>query len=323
MVKFTIYTGGYTSFIVSYLFDTQTASLTYLDTIATTPDPSWITPHPTNPTLIYAVNEVAPLGALQVYETTPGGGLTLLDQISSGGNGPAFCAPLSTGQVAIMNYGSGNGEIIPTVNGGTKFDNSTTVLVTFPPPFNGTSNPHMAYEHGNEVFVPDLGGNKVWRIGRTGGPGDFSIHGFIPQPLGTGPRHMAILDDTIYLLHETANLLTAQLIPPYPNGTVTPEFLANATTVPDDVPAGGTYAAAELLLSPTSLEYPHPLPLRVQPQHRRHARPARRLHRDLRPDQQARARAGEAGVHGACGDPRDGARAWRGGGRVIWLRWGR
>ncbi|KAJ6455153.1 Lactonase, 7-bladed beta-propeller-domain-containing protein [Mycena sanguinolenta] len=258
MVKFTIYTGGYTSFIVSYLFDTQTASLTYLDTIATTPDPSWITPHPTNPTLIYAVNEVGPLGALQVYETTPAGGLTLLDQVSSGGNGPAFCAPLSTGQVAIMNYGSGNGEIIPTVNGGTKFDNSTTVLVTFAPPFNGSSNPHMAYEHGNEIFVPDLGGDKVWRIGQTGGPGDFSIHGFIPQPLGTGPRHMAILDDTIYLLHETANLLTAQLIPPYPNGTVTPEFLANATTVPSDVPAGGTYAAAELLLSPTSSDYPHP-----------------------------------------------------------------
>ncbi|KAF8212954.1 hypothetical protein K438DRAFT_1957540 [Mycena galopus ATCC 62051] len=86
--------------------------------------------------------EVAPLGALQ----SP-----------SGGNGLAFCAPLSTGQVTIMNYGSGNGKIIPgTVNGETKFDNTTTVLVTFPPPFNGTSNTHMVYEHGNEVFVPDL-----------------------------------------------------------------------------------------------------------------------------------------------------------------------
>ncbi|KAF7333950.1 Isomerase YbhE [Mycena sanguinolenta] len=154
------------------------------------------------------------------------------------------------------------------------------VLVMFPPPFNGTSNPHMAYEHGNkyETVNPQRrGGGKVWRIGRTGGSGDFTIHGFIPQPSGTGPRHMAILgastsfassqlinggrscipDDTIYLLHETAHLLTAQVIPT-PTPPSPPEFLANATTVPDNLPAGGTYAAAELLLSPTSLEYPHP-----------------------------------------------------------------
>ncbi|KAF8180753.1 hypothetical protein K438DRAFT_1841762 [Mycena galopus ATCC 62051] len=196
MVKFTIYTGGYTTFIVSYLFGTQSASLTYLDTIPTTPNCSWITPHLTSPNLIYAVNEVAPLGALQVYETIPGGGLTLLDEVTSGGDGPTFCAPLTTGQVAIMNYGSGNGEIIPTVNGGTKFDNSTTVL------------------HGNEVFVPDL-------------------------PLGSGPRHMRVLE-----------------IPPYPNGTS--PFVANATTVPADVPPGGDYAAAELLLSTSTAAYPKP-----------------------------------------------------------------
>ncbi|KAF8160257.1 Lactonase, 7-bladed beta-propeller-domain-containing protein [Mycena galopus ATCC 62051] len=256
MVKFTIYTGGYTTFIVSYLFDTQSASLTYLDTIPTTPNCSWITPHLTNPNLIYAVNEVAPLGALQVYETTPGGGLILLDEVTSGGDGPAFCAPLTTGQVAIMNYGSGNGEIIPTVNGGTKFDNSTTVLVTFPPPPGGMSNPHMAYEHGNEVFVPDLGGDKVWRIGQTGPPGKFSIHGLVTQPLGSGPRHMRVLDNIMYVLHETANLLTMQEIPPYPNGTS--PFIADATTVPADVPPGGDYAAAELLLSTSTAAYPKP-----------------------------------------------------------------
>jgi hypothetical protein len=49
------------------------------------------------------VNEVGPLGALQSYATSPGDGLSLLDEVSSGGNGPAFCGALSTGQVAIMN----------------------------------------------------------------------------------------------------------------------------------------------------------------------------------------------------------------------------
>ncbi|KAJ7852583.1 Lactonase, 7-bladed beta-propeller-domain-containing protein [Mycena leptocephala] len=256
MVKFTIYTGGYTSFIVSYLFDSQTASLTYLNTIPTSANPSWLAPHPTNEHIIYAVNEVGPLGLLQSYGTSPGGGLSLLDEVSSGGNGPAFCAPLSTGQVAIMNYGSGDGEIIPTVKGGTEFDNSTSVLVTFPPPPGGVSNPHMALEHGKEVFVPDLGGDKIWRIGETGAPGKFSIHGLIPQPKGSGPRHMAILGDSMYVLHETANLLTKQAIPSYPNGTS--PFLASVTTLAADRPLNATFAAAELILPQPSLAYPRP-----------------------------------------------------------------
>ncbi|KAJ6596340.1 Lactonase, 7-bladed beta-propeller-domain-containing protein [Mycena vulgaris] len=256
MVKFTIYTGGYTSFIVSYLFDTQTASLTYLDTIATSANPSWLTPHPIHKNIIYAVNEVGPLGLLQAYATSPGGGLTLLDEVSSGGNGPAFCAPLSTGQVAIMNYGSGDGEIIPTVNGGTKFDNATSLLLTFAPPPGGVSHPHMAVEHGKEVFIPDLGGDKIWRMGEAGAPGNFGIHGSIEHPEGTGPRHMAILDDSIYVIHETANTITKQAVPTYPNGTS--PIVANVTSLPADRPANATFAAAELLLPGPSAAYPYP-----------------------------------------------------------------
>ncbi|KAJ7642489.1 putative isomerase YbhE [Mycena polygramma] len=242
MVNFTIYAGGYSPFIVSCLFDTQTASLTYLDTIATSPNPSWLAPHPTNANIIYATNENA-VGALQSYATSPGGGLTLLDEVSSGGNGPAFCWPLTTRQ-----YGSGNGEIIPkiipTTPDGAKFDDSTSVLLTFPPPSGG----------GQEVFVPDLGGDKIWRIGQTGAPGHFSIHGLIPHPQGSGPRHMAVLNDSIYVLHETADLLIKEDVPSYPNGTFT--LLASVTTLPDDLPGDSKYAAAELIIPPASPAFP-------------------------------------------------------------------
>ncbi|KAJ7225180.1 putative isomerase YbhE [Mycena rebaudengoi] len=257
MVKFTLYTGGYTSFVVSYLFDTQMASLTYLNTIPTSQNLSWLTQHPHNPNLIYAVNEVGPLGALQSYATSADGGLSLLDEVSSGGNGPAFCGALSTGQVAIMNYGAGSGEVIPTTYGGSKFDNSTSVLLTFPPPvggITGMSNPHMALEYGREVFVPDLGGSKIWRIGRTGTPGNFSIHGQIEQPLGSGPRHMAILDNFIYLLHERSNTATKQAVPPYPNGTS--PILFNVSTLPADRPADAIFAAAEILLPQPTRRFP-------------------------------------------------------------------
>ncbi|KAK6984951.1 isomerase YbhE [Favolaschia claudopus] len=173
MVKFSIYTGGYTAFIVSYLFDTKTSSLTYVDTIPTTSNPSWLSPHLTNPNIFYAVNEV--------------------------------------------DYGSGDGEIVPTVKGGTKFDNSTSLLLTFPPPAGGVSHPHMAVEHGKEILVPDLVRcRQSLAYRQLVLPGEFGIHGFIQQPLGSGPRHMRVLNNFMYVLHETANLLTKQAYPILP-----------------------------------------------------------------------------------------------------------
>jgi hypothetical protein len=56
-----------------------------------------------------------------------------------------------------MNYGSGNGRVIPA-RGGLVFDRNAAVD-NFPLK-NSTaiSHPHMALEHGSEIFVPDLVG---------------------------------------------------------------------------------------------------------------------------------------------------------------------
>ena len=73
------------------------------------------------------------------------------------------------------------------------------------------SHPHMAVEHGSEVFVPDLvgflrcvcisrlqsnvcskGADKVWRLVENGSPGNFRVQGQIDQPAGSGPRHIAV-----------------------------------------------------------------------------------------------------------------------------------
>jgi hypothetical protein len=57
-----------------------------------------------------------------------------------------------------MNYGSGNGEIIPTTTDPLHFaQNASLVTDHFSAPrLGGVSNPHMALEHGKEVLVPDL-----------------------------------------------------------------------------------------------------------------------------------------------------------------------
>ena len=52
MVNFTILAGGYTSFVVSYLFNSDASSLTVLNQSPTGANPSWITPHLTNRSIL-------------------------------------------------------------------------------------------------------------------------------------------------------------------------------------------------------------------------------------------------------------------------------
>lgn len=79
------------------------------------------------------------------------------DTIATDGDSPAFAVALSTGQVGVMNFGSGNGRVIPTTSGSLIFDQNSAVE-TFPQKPNTVSHPHMVLEHGNEIFVPDLVG---------------------------------------------------------------------------------------------------------------------------------------------------------------------
>ncbi|KAF8882094.1 Lactonase, 7-bladed beta-propeller-domain-containing protein [Infundibulicybe gibba] len=255
MVSFTILAGGYDVFVATYLFSSDTSSLSLLSKSPTGPDPSWITAHPTNKSILYAVNEVA-TGALQSFTIKPDGSLSgVIDSVSSGGDSPAFTAALSTGQVAIMNYNSGTGRVIPTESAATQFDTSATTI-TFPPPVGGVSHPHMAVQFGNEVFVPDLGGDTIWRLGQVGSPGNFKIHGSIPQPKGSGPRHMAIFNNRIFTLHELASTLTVQAIPTAPNGTSS--IIASASIIPPNPPAGAVFAAAEILIPAPTKQFPTP-----------------------------------------------------------------
>jgi hypothetical protein len=57
--------------------------------------------------------------------------------------------------VAILNYGSGNGKIIPSISDPLHFAQNSS-LITFPPPDGGVSHPHMALKCADEVFVSDL-----------------------------------------------------------------------------------------------------------------------------------------------------------------------
>jgi len=252
MVAFTIFAGGYDVFIAAYLFNTATSSLTLTGKYPSGANPSWITPHPTNNSILYATNENVG-GALQSFDITGSVLSSAVDTVPSDGDDPAFAVALSTGEVAIMNYSSGNGRIIPTTTSPEEFSSDAPVI-TFPPPVGGVSHPHMALQHGTEIFVPDLGGDTIWRLSPSGKKGVYSITGSIPQPQGSGPRHIRISDDRLYTLHELASTLTVQAIPSAPNGTST--IISSASIIPANPPASAVWAAAEIMIPPPSLRFP-------------------------------------------------------------------
>ena len=197
-----------------------------------------------------------------------------MDTVSSGGDLPAFAVALSTGSVAVMNYNSGNGRIVPTTSGAQKFDNSAPVI-TFPKSSGPVSHPHMALQYNDEVLIPDLGQDTVWRLKQSGTNGAYAIQGSIPQPKGSGPRHIAIhgmcfgfrisilliiwlsaLDDRLFTIHELSSTLSVQSIPSAPNGTAT--TFATSSIVPSNPPAGAVWAAAEILIPKPSTKFPTP-----------------------------------------------------------------
>ncbi|KAH9475871.1 hypothetical protein JR316_0011431 [Psilocybe cubensis] len=255
MVAFKFLAGGYDVFVATYLFNSATNTLSVQSKSPTGSNPSWITLNPTNRSLLYAVNENSN-GALQSFLINPDGSLSAaIDTVSSGGSSPAFATALSTGSVAIMNYDTGNGKIIPTSSQQSKFSQSAP-LITFPPPVGGVSHPHMALEHEGEVLVPDLGGDTIWRLKQNPSTGVYAIQGSIPQPKGSGPRHIAIFNDRLFTIHELSSTLSVQNVPAQPNGTVI--TYATASIIPSNPSPGALWAGAEILIPPPTAAFPTP-----------------------------------------------------------------
>ncbi|KAG6816389.1 hypothetical protein H0H87_006538 [Tephrocybe sp. NHM501043] len=257
MVKFTILAGGFAQFIATYLFDSEAGSLTLVKKNPSGENPSWIASHLKNSSILYAVNEVS-AGNLQSFVVESDGSLSLVDTVSSGGNGPTFTSPLSTGEVTAINYGSASSAFVATnSNDPLHFVKRASSAVVELPVGGGLSNPHMSLEFNGEVLMPDLGSDKIWRLVRDGASGNFKIQGQIDVAPGSGPRHIAVQDNILFVLSEQVSTLTAMHIPAAPNGTVLPP-IANVSIIPQNT-LNAKFAAAEILISKPTTKFPDPL----------------------------------------------------------------
>ncbi|KAF9507290.1 hypothetical protein BS47DRAFT_1373939 [Hydnum rufescens UP504] len=248
----TLLGGTYTAFINTYSF-VPNGPLSTLSLVGQSPGPSstWISLHPKNRSLLFSTVETGP-GSVASFIIGSDGLVRQIDRTPSFGNSPAYLAIVNDGKEVIApNYSSAN--VASHILGEDQaYFVSRSNLVTF----NGSgpnrarqasSHPHEAVQYGNEVFIPDLGADKVWRLEKDGGK--WSVKGFIQQPLGSGPRHIVPLKGKLYTIHEMSNTVTEQRAP---------KLLANISTLPPTVPPGSLHNAAELFVSPPSTRYPTP-----------------------------------------------------------------
>jgi hypothetical protein len=67
----------------------------------------------------------------------------------------------------LYQYGSGTARVIPTTTDPLHFSTDDSTIVTFPVPTTGTqgvSEPHMAYQYGEELLIPDKVRFRIFRL---------------------------------------------------------------------------------------------------------------------------------------------------------------
>lgn len=263
LTNYTILAGSYTSTISTFIFDAAAGKLSLASTSEAGTNPSWIQLSPDSKAL-FATQEQAD-GAIVSFSVQADGSLKQVSKASSGGADPAALAVLSSGkEVVVADYSSGGILSFPIEADGVTLGDPAPILVlqgSGPVPGRQDSpHPHQVVEHGDEILIPDLGSDKVWRLTHSA-DGGYKIAGSVDQAPGSGPRHVVPHDGNLYVLHELDNALSQYTLPPLkssgaPGCTVAPKLVANFSVLPDEQPEGAVWGAGELFLSPASAAFP-------------------------------------------------------------------
>jgi len=225
--KYLVFVGTYTDKgsqgIYSYRFDPASGTATPLGLAAKTQNPSFLAAS-SDGRFLYAVNEVSTLngqavGGVSAFAVDRNTGkLTLLNQVSSLGAGPAHLALDRTGKyLLVANYDAGSVAAFPIQSDGTLGPHTAFVQHT------GSSvnrerqeAPHAHYIEASPdnrfVLVADLGTDKlfVYRFDAQHGTLSPATPRFAQVTPGAGPRHFAFAPSGkfVYLANELTGTVT-------------------------------------------------------------------------------------------------------------------
>ncbi|KAG8899093.1 hypothetical protein FRB99_006944 [Tulasnella sp. 403] len=272
----TIFVGSYTKEISTLEFD-PTASPPTLKVVGTSQagsNPSWIAPHPTDKTLLFASNEEDE-GKIVMFKIKSDKTLEPLQSVWSGGAGTAHFH-VGEKEIVTANVGrfSGTLQTIPLSLNPPALLAPATQPVKFAFPGTGpvedrqeASHPHQVAVHpsGQQLLIPDLGGDKIWKLGRDPNTQSWKVTGQVSVKPGYGPRHLAVRGEfpirvegvTMYVINELESSLSAYSYDATEKGEAIETSCLSMLT-PPAVPAKGMLGA-EVLLSEATAAYPEAL----------------------------------------------------------------
>ncbi|KAI0645063.1 putative isomerase YbhE [Trametes meyenii] len=256
-----ILVASYTNEIYTLAFEPEAPSLTLISTLTVGHHPSWITPHPTDKSIVFAGVEQAD-GKIVVLKYDDAGYGSVVAEISSGGADP--CSVLALGnELLVGNYSSGQLTSVPlsTEPQYLAADKASTIQ------FSGTgpnkerqegSHLHQVIRHPtrDEVLVPDLGSDKTRRLVREA-DGQWVEKGAVTYKPGSGPRHVAFHEDVLYTVLELTSEVSAHRLPPLPAEPTLLDTVPTVLAFPPP-PASADMLAAEILAPPPNAAFPTP-----------------------------------------------------------------
>ncbi|RPD57854.1 putative isomerase YbhE [Lentinus tigrinus ALCF2SS1-7] len=256
-----ILVASYTNEIYTLAFDPEAPSLILTSTITLGYHPSWITPHPTDKTIVFTALEQSE-GKIFVLKLDDEGRATVVGEGPSGGADPCSLLALDD-QLLVANYSSGTFTAVPLTSKPPYILTAESTVI----PFSGTgpnkerqeaSHLHQVVEHptSKEVFVPDLGADKTRRLVRDAS-GKWSEKAVISYKAGSGPRHVAFHEDIVYTLLELTSEVSAYCLPPHPAEPI-PLDTVRTMANPPPSPLAADMLAAEILVPPPNATFPNP-----------------------------------------------------------------
>ena len=216
--------GGKSKGIYTLKLNMKTGTLTQVGVTEGVVNPSFLAIHPSNK-FLYAVGEISefdgqPTGGVTAFAIDPkDGGLTKLNEKSSGGAGPCHLVVDATGKnVLVANYGGGSVACLPINTDGTLEDASSFIQ------HKGSSvnAQRQSGPHGHSInlspdnkfaFAADLGLDKVLIYAFDAEKGRLTPNA--PEAVevkpGSGPRHFAFHPSGkyAYVINEMALTVTA------------------------------------------------------------------------------------------------------------------
>ncbi|KAG9035941.1 hypothetical protein FRB95_010149 [Tulasnella sp. JGI-2019a] len=263
-MPYTILVGGYSNVITTLSFDPTTSPVT-LKVIGTSPSgprPSWIAPHPTDKSLIFASNEQVD-GKVQLFKFKPDHiTLDLIQTAWSGGAAPCHLH-VSEHEVFTANFSSGTVHAIPLSVSPPALLAPRSQPIHFefpgigPKPNQEWSHPHQVFPDpsGKVLLVPDLGSDKIWRLARDEESESWKVKDTIEVTRGSGLRHVVFQGDDLYVINELASTVTHHS---YPAEGKVQEVKTLSGLKSSDQLADNMLGAA-LLLARASASFPIPL----------------------------------------------------------------